>query len=97
VRDAFFTGTTYGAFDIERILRILRVSDGRIVVKESGTYAVENYIMSRYHMYWQVYYHPTARCYELMLRELFVRLRDLDKMGRWPETLPEFRPLVQKK
>ncbi|MBR3342924.1 MAG: HD domain-containing protein [Solobacterium sp.] len=97
LRDAYFTGTTYGAFDIERILRILRVSDGRIVVKESGTYAVENYIMSRYHMYWQVYYHPTARCYELMLRELFVRLRDLDKMGRWPETLPEFRPLVQKK
>ena len=61
LRDAYFTGTAYGEFDLERVLRILRVSDGRIVIKESGIYAIENYIMARYHMYWQVYYHPTAR------------------------------------
>ncbi|MBE6121852.1 MAG: HD domain-containing protein [Solobacterium sp.] len=97
LRDAYFTGTTYGSFDIERILRVLRVSDGRIVIKESGTYAVENYIMSRYHMYWQVYYHPTARVYELMLRDLFTRLKDLEKEGRWPEGAEVLRPAVQRR
>ena len=62
LRDAYFTGTAYGQFDLERILRTIRIQDGNtLVVKESGVYAVENYIMSRYHMYWQVYYHPTAR------------------------------------
>ncbi|MBQ1469126.1 MAG: HD domain-containing protein, partial [Solobacterium sp.] len=43
LRDAYFTGTAYGEFDLERILRTMRVSQGYIVVKESGVYAVENY------------------------------------------------------
>ena len=72
LRDAYFTGTKYGEFDLERILRTLRVVDGnRLVVKESGVYAVENYIMARYHMYWQIYYHPVARSFETILHLLF--------------------------
>lgn len=97
LRDAYFTGTKYGEFDMERILRILRVADSRVVIKESGVYAVENYIMARYHMYWQVYYHPTARAYEIMLRKLFLRLRDLNKEGKRPDTIPEFDCLIRKK
>lgn len=96
LRDAYFTGTAYGEYDLDRILRTLRVEDDRLVIKESGVYAVENYIMARYHMYWQVYYHPTARAYECLLLALFERLRDLDD----PENmyvLPQFRPLVKGK
>lgn len=78
LRDAYFTGTKYGEYDLERILRILRVYEGKqLVVKESGVYAVENYIMARYHMYWQVYYHPVARSYETVLHLLFKRLKDV--------------------
>ncbi|NCB33718.1 MAG: HD domain-containing protein [Erysipelotrichia bacterium] len=95
LRDAYFTGTKYGEFDLERVLRTLRVSDSRIVVKESGTYAVENYIMARYHMYWQVYYHPVARAYECGLQKLFLRLDDLRKENRLPRTIPSFRPLLE--
>ncbi len=97
LRDAYFTGTKYGEFDLERVLRTLRVSDNKIVVKESGTYAVENYIMARYHMYWQVYYHPVARAYECELQKLFLRLNDLLKEGRMPKTIPAFKPLLQQK
>ncbi|MEE3487636.1 MAG: HD domain-containing protein [Bulleidia sp.] len=97
LRDAYFTGTKYGEFDMERILRVLRVADDKVVVKESGVYAVENYIMARYHMYWQVYYHPTARAYENMLRKLFLRLRDLNKEGKCPETIPEFNAVIRKR
>lgn len=93
LRDAYFTGTKYGEFDLERILRTMRVSDQRIVIKESGTYAVENYIMARYHMYWQVYYHPTARSYECLLIKLFSRLKDLFVANQWPNTVPEFKNL----
>ena len=50
LRDAYFTGTSYGKFDLERILRTIRVKNGRIVVKESGIHSVEDYIMARYHM-----------------------------------------------
>ena len=58
LRDAYFTGTSYGRFDLERILRTMRVSDDLVVLKESGVYAIENYVMARYHSYWQIYYHP---------------------------------------
>ncbi|MEG1630178.1 MAG: phosphohydrolase, partial [Erysipelotrichaceae bacterium] len=77
LRDAYFTGTTYGNFDLERVLRTIRVKDNKIVVKESGIHSVEDYIMARYHMYWQVYYHPIARSYEAILTLLFKRLKDV--------------------
>ncbi len=76
LRDAYVTGTKYGEFDLERTLRTLRVKDGKLVVKESAIHTVEDYIMARYHMYWQVYYHPVARSYESVLVALFSRLKD---------------------
>jgi HD superfamily phosphohydrolase len=79
LRDAMFTGTSYGQFDLGRILRTLRVVDQRLVIKESGVHSVEDYIMARYHMYWQVYYHPTSRSVEAILSGFFQRLKDLLK------------------
>lgn len=81
LRDAYFTGTSYGAFDLERILRTIRVKDGKLLVKESGIHSVEDYIMARYHMYWQVYYHPVCRSYEMILTKIFERLRYLYQQG----------------
>ena len=97
LRDAYFTGTKYGEFDLERILRTLRVEEGNLlVVKGSGMYAVENYIMARYHMYWQIYYHPVARSYEYILHALFRRIRDVkEKEGMDVPSL--FRPLTSRK
>ena len=96
LRDAYFTGAAYGAFDLERILRTMRIYDGtQLAVKQSGVYAVENYIMARYHMYWQVYYHPTARSYEYLLHALFRRLQDLGDTSD-PAMIPLFRPIAKK-
>lgn len=77
LRDSYMSGTTYGHFDMSRILRTMRIRDGKIVYKESGVQAIENYILARYHMYWQVYYHPTARSYEHLLQSVFLRVKDL--------------------
>ncbi len=84
LRDSYFTGAKYGEFDLERILRTLKVVDNQLVVKESGIHTVEDYIMSRYHMYWQVYYHATIRSFEAILVLLFQRLRDLDLKDKYP-------------
>ena len=81
LRDSYMSGTTYGHFDMSRILRTMRIHNGRIVFKESGVQAIENYILARYHMYWQVYYHPTARSYEHLLQAVFSRIKDLYKEG----------------
>ncbi len=95
LRDAYFTGTTYGEYDLARLLRTLRVSGDRIVIKESGVYAVENYIMARYHMYWQVYYHPVARSYENLVNKLFLRLKDLMDEGKIVAGAELFLPVLQ--
>ena len=84
LRDSYFTATSYGQFDLERILRTMRVrktNEGRkvIVVKYTGIHSVEDYIMARYQMYWQVYYHPVARSYEAVFIQLFNRLKDILK------------------
>ena len=77
LRDAYFTGVNYGTFDLERILRVLSPYQGSIVVKESGMHAVEDYLMSRYQMYWQVYFHPVTRSSEIILRQIFRRAKEL--------------------
>jgi len=79
LRDSYMSGTTYGQFDLSRVLRTMRLYNGRIVYKKSGVQTIENYILARYHMYWQVYYHPTARSYEHLLGCIFLRVKDLYK------------------
>ncbi|WP_163539760.1 HD domain-containing protein [Gracilibacillus sp. YIM 98692] len=76
-RDAYFTGVSYGHFDMERILRVMRPMEDQVVVKESGMHAVEDYIMSRYQMYWQVYFHPVTRSAEVILTKILHRVKEL--------------------
>ena len=73
LRDAYETGTSYGTFDLERILRTLRYHNGKLCVKISGMHSIEDYIMARYHMYWQVYLHPDAKSYEVLIEMFFKR------------------------
>ncbi|SEH46281.1 hypothetical protein SAMN05192559_101580 [Halobacillus karajensis] len=80
-RDAYFTGVSYGHFDMERILRVMRPMEDQVVVKESGMHAVEDYIMSRYQMYWQVYFHPVTRSAEVILTKILHRTKELYEEG----------------
>jgi HD superfamily phosphohydrolase len=81
LRDAYYTGVNYGNFEIERILRVMRPHEDGIVFKYSGMHAVEDYIMSRYQMYWQVYFHPVTRSAEVVLRKIFQRAKQLFHSG----------------
>lgn len=76
-RDAYFTGTAYGRIDLDRLMRVMHIKDGKIVYSVSGIHAIENYLISRYHMYWQVYYHPVARAYETILEKIYLRVKNL--------------------
>ncbi|UOQ50216.1 HD domain-containing protein [Gracilibacillus caseinilyticus] len=80
-RDAYFTGVSYGHFDMERILRVMRPVEDQVVIKESGMHAVEDYIMSRYQMYWQVYFHPVTRSAEVILTKILHRVKQLFEEG----------------
>jgi uncharacterized protein len=81
LRDAYFCGTPYGSFDIGRILRVMSVNNKRIVFKESGIPAIEDYLVGRYHMYQQVYLHPRSLGFELLMVGMINRFIDLRKQG----------------
>jgi uncharacterized protein len=77
LRDAYFTGVSYGNFDLERLLRVMRPKHNQVVIKYSGMHAVEHYIMSRYQMYWQIYFHPVSRSAEVILTKILHRAKKL--------------------
>jgi len=95
LRDAYFTGTSYGQYDIERILRTFKISQDKLTIKESGIHSIEDYIMARYHMYYQVYYHPVGRAVEAVLIGFFKRFNDLIKQDpSFIQAYPMFKNLT---
>ena len=80
-RDAYFTGAQFGDIDIEKILRGMLVKNGKILFKYNSVPNIEDYLMSRYHMYYQVYFHPVSRCFEVMLEMIYQRWYELIKSG----------------
>ncbi|MBI5975110.1 HD domain-containing protein [Staphylococcus canis] len=97
-RDAYFTGVSYGMFDMERILRLMRPSKDEVLIKDSGMHAVENFIMSRYQMYWQIYFHPVSRGGEVLLNNCFKRAKHLYEAGYEFKVAPrDFVPFFEQR
>lgn len=65
LRDSKFCGVTYGLYDLERFISTLTVykSDGHIqlAIEKGGIQALEEFILARYFMFIQVYFHKTRR------------------------------------
>ncbi|TWS94227.1 HD domain-containing protein [Streptococcus sp. sy018] len=77
LRDSYMTGVQYGQFDLTRILSSLRPLDSGLVFTKGGYHAVEDYLISRYQMYMQVYFHPASRAMEVLLKNLLKRAQVL--------------------
>ncbi|MCT2885084.1 HD domain-containing protein [Lentilactobacillus parabuchneri] len=75
LRDAYNTGVKYGTFDLSRILEVMRPYQDGICFEMNGMHAVEDYIVSRFQMYQQVYFHPVSRSMEVILNRLLKRAK----------------------
>lgn len=75
MRDSFYTGVAEGIIGSERIIKMMRVVDDKLVIEEKGIYSVEKFLIARRLMYWQVYLHKTVLGAEAMLHEIFRRAR----------------------
>ncbi|MBP5376638.1 MAG: HD domain-containing protein [Bacteroidaceae bacterium] len=80
-RDSFFTGVTEGNIGSDRIIDMLHVKDDRLVMEKKGIYSIENYLVSRRLMYWQVYLHKTSVAAEHVLINALQRAKDLAHQG----------------
>ncbi|MEC8540475.1 MAG: HD domain-containing protein [Candidatus Thermoplasmatota archaeon] len=82
VRDQANTGAQIGGFDIDRVFRALRVGkDGHFHVKKWGLPAVEAYLVTRYHMYNQVYFHKVNMLTQNYLVGMLSRAKELASQG----------------
>ena len=98
LRDSFYTGASYGQFDLTRILRVIRPVQNGIAFKRNGMHAVEDYVVSRYQMYMQVYFHPASRAMEVLLQNLLKRAKFLYKEQKdfFRLTSPNLLPFFEK-
>ncbi len=84
LRDAHFTGVSYGRFDLDWLIRSLRLGVSSeeaapplCVDGTRGMPAIESFILARFFMFQQVYFHKASRASEWMLRSIMTRVRQL--------------------
>ena len=80
-RDSFYTGVSEGVISSDRIIDMLQVHNDQLAVEAKGIYSIENFLISRRLMYWQVYLHKTALVAEKMLVNILRRARRLLEQG----------------
>ena len=80
-RDSFFSGVSEGVISSERIIKMLDVKNDELVVEYKGIYSVENFLISRRLMYWQVYLHKTVLSAEYLLINVLLRAREIAMKG----------------
>ena len=96
-RDSYFTGVSEGVIGYDRIIKMLNVADGGLVVEEKGIYSVENFLIARRLMYWQVYLHKTVVAAEQMLIQIFRRIKHLKAAGITLDIPPDLSYFIYEK
>jgi HD superfamily phosphohydrolase len=84
MRDSYFTGTSYGKLDLDRIILALDYDlvSQQLVVARKGMAAIEHYLVVRYFMYAQVYNHPKNIAASWVLEKCFKRAKECLHEGR---------------
>jgi len=94
-RDSFFTGVSEGVISFDRIIKMFNVLDDNLVIEEKGIYSIENFLISRRLMYWQVYLHKTVIAGEMLLVKILERAKELASQGTEVFATPALRHFLQ--
>jgi len=76
-RDSFYTGVKEGNISSDRLIAMMTVFNNELVIEKKGIYSVENFLIARRLMYWQVYLHKTGLVAENMLVKILQRAKEL--------------------
>jgi uncharacterized protein len=80
-RDSYMSGIHYGSIDVERIISVLRIQDDRLVILEKGIGVIEEFLLARYYMYSEIYYHKVGRGASILLQKCLQRSAELIQKG----------------
>ncbi len=94
-RDSFFTGVQEGVIGFDRIIKMLDVRNNQLVVEHKGIYSIEQFLIARRLMYWQVYLHKTVLCAEVLLVKILQRAKELAQNGEYLFAPPSLKMFLQ--
>ncbi len=91
LRDSLYCGVNYGKFDLERLISCLTVyiqdSIPRLALEYGGIQAFEEFVLARYFMFVQVYFHRTRRYFDITLARI---LEKILPNGIYPEDVEDY-------
>ena len=97
LRDSLYCGVKYGLYDLDRIIDTMTLYDEsqdgvlRLGVDHGGIHAIEGFILARYFMFTQVYFHHVRRAYDLILTDFIADLlMDETNVRYYPKDLTEY-------
>ena len=89
LRDRHCTGVEVGGFDIHRLFRSFRLrEDGHLAISRDGIPIVEAYLITRWHMYYLVYFHRITVLTQTYILRALQRARTLAQEGMLKLSLP---------
>lgn len=91
LRDAYMSGYSQRAFDLERLLHYTFFSVSGLTIHDRGIDALLRFIEARAHLFRAVYFHRTVRAIDLTLADLFTASKQYLFPGNPAELLPQYR------
>ncbi|MEG0784990.1 MAG: HD domain-containing protein [Christensenella sp.] len=91
LRDSLYCGVTYGKYDLDRFVSTLTAykkdSTLQLAIERGGVQALEEFILARYFMFIQVYFHKTRRYLDKVLVKA---LKQVLPNGKYPAAVDEY-------
>lgn len=91
LRDSVYCGVNYGKYDLERLLSSLTAYQNEnntfLAIEKGGIHAFEEFVLARYFMFVQVYFHKTRRFLDKMLVNFLAT--NLPE-GKYPNNVEEY-------
>ena len=93
IRDSYHLGVSYGRFDAQRLLNtfLIRFNEEKmgpeLAIEDGGVHSIEGFLLARYFMFLEVYFHKTRRILDIHLSEL---IQSILRGGKYPDNIDEF-------
>lgn len=85
LRDSYFCGVKYGIYDIDFLISSLRLhadaDDKYLAISKNGRYALEQFVLAKYHMKTQVYHHRIRLITDEMIQRAISLGIEQDRIG----------------
>lgn len=80
-RDSFYSGVSEGVIGSDRIIKMLSVHNDHLVIEAKGVHSIEKFLIARWIMYWQVYFHKTVISADQLISSILKRAKYLINNG----------------